>query len=145
MARNFAVGQSNEFLSAGRLYDVHNQYDFLGVAIASSGHATLWFAPNEEWGQGMPPFAIEVEAVDYFAVSDGVGRGRVRDVDELGYKRPNDHDLDWLMDEGAATDEDHLVISFGPKDYLRIHGQRMLLREAAPRDPPFTEEDPVPE
>jgi hypothetical protein len=131
MARAFKVGQSNELVSAGKVYDVHNQYDFDGFAVLSGGRAYLWFVPNSEHGAGMPPVVIKIEGVDFVEVSSGVAMGKVRDVAEMGFKNPGDRDLEWLLGERASTDKDHFVISFGPSDFLRIHGDSMAVREWA--------------
>ncbi|HEX8781495.1 MAG TPA: hypothetical protein VF728_10050 [Nocardioides sp.] len=129
MARTFKVGQSNELVSSGKIYDLHGHYDFNGLAVLSGGRARLWFVPNDEHGVGRSSVVIEVEGVDYLELTSGVATGKVRDVDEMGYKNPGDRDLDWLLEERASTDGDHFVLRFGPNDFLRIHGQSMALRE----------------
>jgi len=136
VGKNFTVGQANEILSGGKIYDLHNHYDFGGITIASNGCASVWFTANGEHGKGLPPVTLDMEGIDFLAMSSGVAMGRVRDLDEVGYKQASDQDLNWLLPEQAASDDDHLVLSFGPSDFLRIHAASMRLREGAPA--PFT-------
>jgi hypothetical protein len=129
MNRNFIVGQGNELVLEGRIFDLHNCYDFSGIAIASTSCAQLWFKPNPEHSSNISPLVLEVHGLSVLELSSGVVLGTVRDLDEVGYKNPGDGDLDWLMSERTATGEDHLVFRFGPSDHIRIHGACAQLRE----------------
>jgi len=72
---------------------------------------------------------LDVNGVDRLELSDGVALGAVCDLEEIGFKNPDDNDLDWLVSESHATGEDHLVFSFGSKEYVRVHGERGHLEE----------------
>ncbi len=127
MNKNFSVGQANELIHDGRVYDLHNCYDFGGITIPGVGSVKLWFSPNPEHGKGQVPVAIEVESLEFLEFSEGFGVGGVESLDEMGYKSPGDRDLDWVAGEDKATSEDHLVFRFGPTTHIRIHGKRMVL------------------
>lgn len=135
MKRDFALGQSNELLGGGKIYDLHNHYDLGGIAIFSTGCACVWFTPSEEHGAGRPAVVIDIGGIDHLEMTSGVAMGRVRDLVEMGYKSPDDPDLDWLMGERTAKADDHFVFSFGPIDFLRVHGTSMQLHERAPHAP----------
>lgn len=127
--RNFLVGQSNELVVGDRTFDIHNSYDFGGIAIASGGCVRLWFTPNQEHGRGVSAFVLDVTGVDRLELSEGVALGAVRDLEEVGFKNPDDNDLDWLVSEVHASRGDHLLFSFGSKEYIRVHGERCHLEE----------------
>jgi hypothetical protein len=129
MDRNFSVGQGNELLLEGQVFDLHNCYDFLGIAIASTRCAQLWFKPNPEHTQNVDLLVLEVRELSVLEVSKGILLGTVRDLDEVGYKNPGDKDLDWLVGERLATGRDHLIFRFGSSDHVRIHGASAGLYE----------------
>jgi hypothetical protein len=75
------------------------------------------------------PLVLDIEGVDRLELSAGVTLGAVCDLDEIGFKNPDDDDLDWLVSESHATSSDHLVFSFGPKEHIRVHGKLCQMRE----------------
>lgn len=129
MERNFCVGQANELVLNGRVFDLHNCYDFLGIAVASTRAAQLWFTPSPAHTARTEHLVLEVEGLSVLEMTGGVTAGRVRDLDEVGYKNPGDADLEWLVGECGAEREDHLVFRFGPSDHVRVYGERAELRE----------------
>lgn len=129
MDRNFSIGQANELVLDGQLFDLHNCYDFSGIVVMSTGRAQLWFRPNPEHTKNVNALVVDVLGVDVLEITQGVLLGTVCDLDEVGFKNPGDTDLDWLVGERHARGNDHLVFSFGPDEHVRVHGERAQLRE----------------
>lgn len=137
MNKNFEIRQGVELVREGHAYDLHNCYVFGGIAVTSSRRAAVWFMPDAEFGSDQPAIVIEVTGISTLELSAGVARGAARDVDELGYKAPDDRDLEWLIAESQARDGDHMVLRLLPDDFLRIDAASLELREASPRDLPL--------
>ena len=127
MQKNFTIDQSIEVLNDGSIYDLHNRFDFGDLSISSGRAATLLLRPHEEYGKGLPTIQIEAIDVDFLELSEGFGTRDLPGIEELGYKYPNDRDLDWLMTEYQAKPDDHLVVRFSAEDYIRFHAREVLL------------------
>ena len=149
MDRNFSIGQANELVLDGQSFDLHNCYDFGGVVIMSTRRVQFWFTPDTEQTKNVNALVIDILGIDVLEITDGIMLGTMRDLDEMGFKNPADVDLDWLMGEHHATGADHLVFSFGPREYVRVHGKRAQLREEPNSlsrlvdalEPPFSQSD----
>lgn len=127
MQKNFTIGQSSELLHKGNSYDLHNRFDLERLSISPSRGLTLLLCPNIEYGEGLPTIRIEAVKVDFLELSEGLGTRDLPGIEELGYKRPDDADLDWLMGEQNAKPEDHLVLRFSAEDYIRFHAREVSL------------------
>jgi hypothetical protein len=128
MEKKFELGQSNEILKGGRIYDLHNMYDFTGIYVGANRDVHISFQANAEQGRGQPSLALVFSGVDYLEFSPGFGARAVQDLDELGYKSPDDRDDEWLLTEQQATPGDHLFLRFGGGDFIRVHSQQARLR-----------------
>ena len=132
MKKGFEIGQSNEIIKAGKIYDLHNLYDFIGVVLkAKDRRFQILFEPNPEYGKGQLPISLSFEEIDYLEFSPNFGTRVVSGLDEMGYKNPEDRDDEWLMDEQQATCNDHLFFRMDGGDFIRVHCQYADLVEAA--------------
>jgi len=129
MEKDFQVGQSNELVKAGQVYDLHNQYDFAGLSVDAGRNIRLSFEPNSEHGQNLPSIVVEFQDVDYLELSDNFGASVVRELDEMGYKEGDEKDDSWLLSEDQATGESHLFFRFGNGHYIRVHARSGHLQE----------------
>ena len=120
MKKDFKIGQSNELDHAGRVFDIHNQYDFSGVEVCPGRFIRLIFDPNREYGAGEPALAIVFEKVRFLEFSAGFGTRDVSCVEEMGYKNPTDRDDEWLLDEKQASPNDHFFLRLSEVDYIRV-------------------------
>jgi hypothetical protein len=127
MEKNFEIGQSNEVLAGGKVYDLHNLYDLSEVRIGRSRDVWISFEANAEHGQGQPRLVLTFAGVDYLEFSPRFGARPVRNVDEMGYKNPDDRQDEWLLTEQQATRADHLFLRLGGGDFIRVHSQRACL------------------
>lgn len=129
MQKNFRVGKNNELIHEGRVYDLHNQYDFGGLFMDGRGMLRLLFKANAEHGAGLPSIGVEFHDVDYLELSESFASAVVPDLDEVGYKNPGDWDDNWLLSEKQAGAASHLFFRFSGDHYLRVHSGSARLRE----------------
>jgi hypothetical protein len=127
MRKNFEIGLSIELVQGGRVYDLHNCYYFSGIVIGSEQSVEIAFDPDRVHGIESPPLIIRFDAVDYLELSPGFGVRDTRDLDEVGYKNPDDRDDEWLQSEFQSDRGDHLFFRVGSDDFIRIHSQRACL------------------
>lgn len=130
MNKNFKVGQSNELIKEGRIYDLHNCFDFDGLLITGKGVIILMFRPNDSYGVGYSAITIRAQSVDHFEVSPHIGAFIVSDIEEIGYKSRDDNDDNWLLNENQATTADDLYFRFNDGNFVRFHSESVLLFEA---------------
>lgn len=140
MNKNFTVGQTNELIKEARVYDLHNCFDFAGLAISGAGGISLTFKPNASHGEGYSGIAVQAESLDYFEISPQFGSMTVSDVEEIGYKSRGDDDDNWLLNESQSTPADDLFFRFNDGHYIRFHCERVQLIDAplTPDPPPST-------
>lgn len=123
MRRAFEIGQSNEVIKSGHVYDLHN--DFVPTAIvfdARSSDLRILFRKISDVSGNF--FALVFHEVDVLEFSGNLGAGGVSGLDEMGYKDVSDYDYEWLSGEGQSKIADHLVIRFDSGAILRVHSAR---------------------
>ena len=123
MKKSFEIGKGgNEVIKAGKAYDLHNLYDFVGIVLKTKDrHLQLLFTPNAEYGENEPPILLNFEDVDYLEFSPNFGMRTFSGLEEMGYKKHGDRDYDWLMDEQQATSDDHLFFRMDGDEFVRLH------------------------
>ena len=133
MNKNFKIGQSNELVMDGKVYDLHNQYDLAVVAVGINCSLRLSFEPNPDHGAGCRSVTLEFREVDVLELSDELVTPGVRDIEELGYKEPSDRDDEWLLSEDQASPKDHLFIRLEGGHFIRVHGKSasLIVRDLA--------------
>jgi len=129
MEKDFEVGQSNELVKDGRVYDLHNLYDFSGIHIGAQRCVRLSFSPNPEHGGGLRAVVIVFHRVDFLQVGGSLGATDITDLDEVGYKEPGDEDDSWLLDAVRRSPQAHLFFRLGADAFVRIHSARARLWE----------------
>jgi len=136
MNKGFEIGQSNEIIKAGKVYDLHNRYEFIAVVLkAKDRRLQLLFEPNQEYRKDELPISLNFEEVDYLEFSPNFGTRVISGLDEMGYKSPEDQDDEWLMNEQQATPNDHLFFRMDGGDFIRVHCKNVDLVEATKLTP----------
>ncbi len=131
MKKSFVIGQSIELIKAGKVYDLHNTYDFVGITlIGKIRRLQVYFEPNPEYGKGKPTVSLIFEEIYYLEFSHNFGAQVISGLDEIGYKNPEDHDDEWLMDEQQATLDDHLFFRLDDGNFIRVHCKNADIVEA---------------
>ena len=129
MEKNFKIGQSSELVQGEKTFDLHNCYDFSGFHLEAK-KAFLSFEPNLEYGEGLPPIVIEFDNLIYLAVSSDFCSTGQLDLDEMGYKSPDDFDDEWLLGEAQADKKDHIFFRFVGGQSVRMLASQVELKEA---------------
>jgi hypothetical protein len=132
MNKTFKIGQSNELVQGGKVYDLHNQYDLSTVVISTDRSLRLSFEPNPEHGLGCPALDLDIDEIDFLELSKEIGTKGVRDIEEMGYKEPSDRDDEWLLSEDQASSTDHLFVRLADGHFIRVHGMNAVLTERIP-------------
>jgi len=131
MKKGFRIGQSNEIVKSGKIYDLHNLYDFVGIILkGKERRLQILFDPNLEHGKDQLSISLNFEEIDYLEFSPNFGARVISGLEEIGYKNPEDRDDEWLMDEQQATSSDHLFFRLDGGDFIRVHCQNADLAEA---------------
>lgn len=130
MKMNFSLPDAVAVQSGSEYYDLHNCFDLVGFTVSFTDRKVeVKFGYNDRLGckKIATDLIISFLDVDYIDVSSGVLRNMIRDISELGYKKPDDFDHDWLMSEGQKSETDHFFIRMAGDEYIRVHGVSAVL------------------
>jgi hypothetical protein len=127
MLKNFRLGQSNELIMAGHVYDLHNCFDFEKISFLRDCELDIIFKPNSIYGQGNPEITIRITDVDYFECSPRFFMDQIYDLEEIGYKARDDRDDSWLLSEDQAPEAADLFLRFSGGHFIRVHGTQALV------------------
>lgn len=64
--------------------------------------------------------------VSYVKLSDDYVSEFSNEIEEVGYKESEDHDMDWIMGERNYVDGVHFIMRFTNDSYLRIGARKMI-------------------
>ena len=127
MDKDFEIGQSNEIIKSGKIYDLHNLYNITGIILDRNlSQLKIMFKPASEYGEGNPSLVLNFRNIDYLEFS--LNTMGILGLDEMGYKSPEDRDNNWLMNEQQSTPEDHLFLRLldgDGNDFIRVHCQKI--------------------
>lgn len=129
MEKNFRIGQSNELIRGGKVFDLHNLYDYKGIILKGSRLLLIFFEPNLQYGADQVPILLEFSDVSSLEISPNFGETEMVDLEEMGYKAVGDNDYNWLLDEQQATKNDDLFFRFGDRHFIRVNSLVATLRE----------------
>lgn len=128
MKKNFRLGQSNEIITPSRVYDLHNLYDYFGISlIGGNRQLNIIFSPNLEFGKGNLSVMLKFNEIQYLEFSPNFGSDPICDLDEMGYKAPDDRDDEWLMSQRQSTENDHLFLRFENNEFIRVFSNHAAL------------------
>ena len=65
--------------------------------------------------------SLAFSGVDYFEIGNEMIRQMDNQIEVIGFKNPDDRDIDWLLDQDQSKEEDHIVFVFSNDGHLRIH------------------------
>jgi hypothetical protein len=106
MRRAFKLGQSNEVVASGHVYDLHNDYVPTAIVFdAQRNDLRIAFKRLLDDGVGKSATLVFHE-VDLLELRGNIGAGGISGVDELGYKDVDDYDYEWLSREGQSSASD---------------------------------------
>lgn len=124
MNKNFSIDSAIEIKFEGNLYDLHNRYDFKELKIDVTTHsAKLLFTINNDTTGYASEISFTFSQIDYFELSSNFTSRLTHELEEMGYKNPEDNNIDWLIKENKSTEKDHLLFRFINDEFLRIHAK----------------------
>jgi hypothetical protein len=125
MDKNYLIDQTNAVSCEGYCIDLHNYYDFIKLDFeVETKSLFLSFILNSAYritDQKVDNITLKFTNVNYFEISSEFVTHINHSLCEVGYKNPDDQDLDWLLDERESNDSDHIVFRFANDQYIRLH------------------------
>ncbi|MEP1444738.1 MAG: hypothetical protein ABJK37_01315 [Paraglaciecola sp.] len=121
MDKNFIVGQSNELIVEGTMFDLHNDFNLEQVRYDGANLLVeLSSVANKQRA------SLRFDEIKFVLFAKKTNFDNYWGIEEFGYKSPDDFDDDWLLSEQQAKLGDHFFIRFIGDDYLRIYSNRAL-------------------
>ena len=134
MKKNFIVDKGVYLLNQDNCYDLHNNYHFHQCTIIPNKATIIliWLRLDKEWVQDNQPkeVVINFKNVSFFVISDNIFNDRIVQIQEIGYKDPDDKDLDWLNNESFFLEDSHIIFRFENDEFMRIHAEYAEVKEA---------------
>lgn len=125
--------------------DVHNTYVLDAIEEGRSDCDVLLTLKKDPgvWVPSNYPvsFAVCFRGVSYLEHSYPILGEVPAEIDEVGFKNPDDKDYDWLLTEEQSDANDHLVFRFVNDEILRIFADIVELRLDIPDVSAFTNAD----
>lgn len=129
MIKNFTVAQGVEICAESKVVDIHNCYAFTKIEFEIIGRNLVLTFLRNDYGvkSGSPTnVLLRFNEVQVFAVSEAFGSSTTTEVEEIGYKPPDDRNLDWLVPEDRRTDKDHIVIRLANDEFIRVFAREAV-------------------
>ena len=131
MQKDFKIGQSNELIKEGSLFDIHNHYKFASIILKENGRLLVAFEPTVEHSKDGLSVLLEFETVNFLEFNLQFAKKDDAIVDEFGYKSVGDMDDNWLLTEAQATKDDHFFIRFFGGGFIRVQSEKARLHVGA--------------
>lgn len=128
MIKNYQIGQNNELVVKGAIYDIHNNYDFHGLIYESNSNA-LYLEFKKYQSSDLGRLVLSFEVISYFKASENFFISAVKNIDEFGYKKPRDYDDSWLLNEEQSEVVDHFFVRMEGGHFLRVYAEKSNLKE----------------
>ena len=112
-------------------FDLHNDYELVS-ALRDSTRCYLHFVKRTaKWVKAPDPshLALVFEQVQYFQQSEGLQLPN--SIQEIGFKKPSDLDVDWFM-ERAEAETDHILFRLEDDHFIRIGAEASFLLTSSP-------------
>lgn len=130
MRRTFKLGQSNEVVKSGQVYDLHNDYAPIAVVFdTQTNDLKLLFKRLSADKAGLR-VALVFNEVDVLHINGNIGASGFSGLDEMEYKGADDDDYDWLATEAQSAVSDHMIFRFDGGATLRVHSATADIVEA---------------
>ena len=121
MRRIFKLGQSNEVVKAGHVYDLHNDYAPIAVVFDTQNNELRILFKRLSADKAAPRLALVFNEVDVLKINGNIGASGFSGLDEMGYKGADDDDYDWLATEAQCAVSDHMIFRFDSGATVRVH------------------------
>lgn len=126
MKLTYTLDQFIALQSGKGYFDLHNKYELVS-ALRDGTWCYLHFVKRTaEWVKAADPshLALVFKQVKYFQQSEELQLPN--SIEEIGFKEPNDLDIDWFMElpEGEA---DHILFRLEDDQFIRIGASTSFL------------------
>ena len=131
MKLTYTLDQMIALQSGTGYFDLHNDYELVSAHHDVTRCYLHFVKRTAEWVKGPDPthLALAFEQVHYFQQSPGLQLPT--SIEEIGFKEPNDFDLDWFM-ERAESEKDHILFRLEDDEFVRIGAEASVLLTSNP-------------
>ena len=133
MRKNFIVDQGVYLMWDDNYFDLHNNYQFSECNIKPAKRIVIlnWLRLEGKWIKPEDPNEIIIvfHNVSFFSISKDLITERIKTIQEIGYKEPDDGDLDWLNGDGNFKATYHIIFRFENDEFIRIHAEFAEVKE----------------
>lgn len=111
----------------GTYYDVHNDYNFIGLMKNDTTKTAVLFFEKKmaSWVNSEAPkyLLLFFYGLNFFELSiiDVVLPAK---LEEIGFKDPTDFDIDWLISNQNEQDNLHIIFRLEGDGFIRIGGEK---------------------
>ena len=133
MKLTYTLDQMIALQSGKGYFDLHNDYELVS-ALRDGARCYLHFVKRTaRWVKSPDPshLALVFEQVQYFQQSEEMQLPT--SIQEIGFKEPNDLDVDSFM-ELPEAETDHLLFRLEDDQFIRIGAAASFLLTSAPTD-----------
>jgi hypothetical protein len=128
--RNYSIVNSSAVRSEGKVYDLHNFYDFssLQIDLANKKLMLIFSVANGfvvETNQEV--VVLTFGELYYLEFSVDFFVALPCDLAEIGFKKASDFDHDWLNVEPVSNGGDHFFLRFTDDHFIRVGSFTALL------------------
>lgn len=137
MIKNFIISSSVNLKFDGQEPDLHNCYRVQTITHCSQTR-TFKIIFSQTYPPNAPTTLITLEFSNtaILSVSENIFNLKEPYLEEMGYKNPDDTDLDWLIEQRKSTPDDHLILRFCDDEYIRVYCDRATATAQHPELPP---------
>lgn len=126
--KNFVIdGSICLSIDGGEIRDIHNTFDFSNIKLDFQNMEALFImTPYKK--EHSDVIEMNFLKVNFFQMTENPFTQYCDAIDEVGYKRVGDDDLDWIMSESDYKEGDHFVLRLINGANLRIGAEKMIAR-----------------
>ncbi|WP_341224499.1 hypothetical protein [uncultured Arcticibacterium sp.] len=130
MKTEFKIDNSIALEVNGIYIDLHNFYHLhdLNIEIPYN-RITLRWEKSEKWISEKSPETCEIvfSSVSFFQMSEHFYMEHPTNLEEIGFKEPDNFDHDWLGAQEHSNEKDHIFFRFRGDEFLRIYAKKAFI------------------
>ena len=131
MELSYTLDQMIALQSGTSYLDLHNDYELVSAQHDGARCYLHFVKRTAVWVKVPDPshLVLVFEQVHYFQQSAGMQLPT--SIEEIGFKEPNDFDVDWFM-ERPEGEKDHILFRFEEDQFIRIGAEASVLLTSNP-------------
>lgn len=123
MKKNLIIDYQGVAIQFDGFYcDIHNEYDLVRIDIDYRKKSLLIIFERNQFSGALAKvktLGLEAIGVDYLNININTLDMSNEYIEEIGYKKCKDFEVDYLLYDDTFEDSDHLVIYLGSKSLIR--------------------------